>query len=94
MVTVYKRGGTHRIRFTWHGREVCRSNSMSSKGVAQQYYAVFGYPNVYVPPGETKSFAFQVGLIQQGNLKWEVKDLSCRVLTVHGSWSIARCLNL
>jgi hypothetical protein len=47
--------------------------------------SVGGYTNVYVPPGETKSFAFQVGLLQEMDKKWGIMDLSCRVLTLQNS---------
>jgi hypothetical protein len=47
--------------------------------------SVGGYTNVYVPPGETKSFAFQVGLLQEMDKKWGIMDLSCRVLTLENS---------
>jgi hypothetical protein len=47
--------------------------------------SVGGYTNVYVPPGETKSFAFQVGLLQEMDPKWGIIDLSCRVLTLENS---------
>jgi len=50
-----------------------------------QVRTVSGYTNVYVAPGEMKSFAFQVGLMQEETTRWGIKDLSCRVLTVHGS---------
>jgi hypothetical protein len=47
--------------------------------------SVGGYTNVYVPPGETKSFAFQVGLLQEMDKRWGIMDLSCRVLTLENS---------
>jgi hypothetical protein len=47
--------------------------------------SVGGYTNVYVLPGKTDRFSFQVGLLQEMDPKWSIKDLSCRVLTVQGS---------
>lgn len=39
MASVYKRGRTYWIRFTWHGQEIRRSARTSSKQVAQHYLA-------------------------------------------------------
>jgi integrase/recombinase XerD len=39
VASVYKRGDTYWIRFTWRGKEVRRSARTSSKSVAQQYLA-------------------------------------------------------
>ena len=47
--------------------------------------SVGGYTNMYVPPGETEWFSFQVGLLQEMDARWGIKDLSCRVLTLDGS---------
>jgi hypothetical protein len=46
---------------------------------------VGGYTNVYVLPGETQRFSFQVGLLQEIDPRWGIKDLSCRVLALDGS---------
>ncbi|MGO4527257.1 hypothetical protein AB4097_20665 [Microvirga sp. 2MCAF35] len=47
--------------------------------------SVGGFTNLYVRPGTTERFSFQVGLIQEMDPKWGIKDLACRVLTVEDS---------
>ncbi|WP_404290995.1 hypothetical protein ACD578_03770 [Microvirga sp. RSM25] len=71
-----------------HSNKVLTAISLTCAGLVNelgQVRTVSGYTNVYVPPGEVKSFAFQVGLMQEETPKWGIKDLACRVLTVHDS---------
>jgi hypothetical protein len=71
-----------------HSNKALSAISLTCAGLVNelgQVRTVSGYTNVYVPPGGTRSFAFQVGLMQEETPKWGIRDLSCRVLTVHDS---------
>jgi hypothetical protein len=50
-----------------------------------QTRSIRGYTNVYVRPGQTTCFAFQVGLMQEETPAWGIKNLACRVSSLQGS---------
>jgi hypothetical protein len=46
---------------------------------------IYGGTAIYVTPGETKSFDFPVGKMRVENPRFGIRDVACRVLTVHNS---------
>jgi hypothetical protein len=47
--------------------------------------SISGGTSIYLAPGETRSFAFEVGKLRIEDARYGVEDLACRVLTLHPS---------